>query len=86
MPFDWDPAKRLSNLAKHGVDFASVALFEWEEAIVTASLSANEPRLVAVGPIAERLHVLVYSVETATVRVISLRLANRREIKRYGEA
>ena len=86
MPFDWDPAKRLSNLAKHGVDFASVELFEWEEAIVTGSLGANEPRLVAVGPIAGRLHVLVYSVETAAVCFISLRLANRREIKRYEEA
>ena len=86
MPLDWDPAKRLGNLAKQGVDFASVKLFEWEEALVQASLGANEPRLVVVGPIGERLHVLVYSVETATLCVISLRLANRREIERYEKA
>ena len=86
MPFDWDPAKRLSNLAKHGVDFASVEFFEWEVATVHASLGANEARLIAVGPIAKRLHVLVYSIETARVRVISLRPANKREIKRYEEA
>lgn len=83
MPNDWNQTKRLSNIAKHGVDFASVEFFEWDAAMVYASLGANEPRLVAYAPIAGRLHALVFSIETRTVRVISLRKANRREIERY---
>ena len=83
MLFDWDPGKRLSNLAKHGVDFASVELFEWEVALVQASLRSGEPRLEAYGPIARRLHVLVFSIETRSIRVISLRRANKREYARW---
>ncbi|MGI4799985.1 MAG: BrnT family toxin [Janthinobacterium lividum] len=83
MLLDWDPRKRLSNLAKHSVDFASAEFFEWDVAVVYASLGAAEPRLVAYAPIASRLHALVFSIETRTVRVIGLRKANRREIKRY---
>ena len=83
MLFDWDPAKRLSNLAKHGVDFASVEFFEWDVALVRASLGANEPRLEAYGPIAGRLHVLIYSVESGAIRVISMRKANKREYAKW---
>lgn len=79
MAFDWDPAKRLGNLAKHGVDFASVELFDFDTALVRASLRGNEPRLEAYGLIGDRLHVLVYAVEARTVRIISLRKANRKE-------
>ncbi|MBS1037222.1 BrnT family toxin [Gluconobacter cerinus] len=83
MRYDWDEAKRLSNIEKHGVDFVSAEDFEWDEAFIRASQSSNEPRLVALGPIGERLHVLVYSIETRTVRIISLRKANKREVLLY---
>ena len=83
MSIDWNPAKRLSNLAKHGVDFASVEFFEWDAALVRASLRGDEPRLEAYGPIADRLHVLVFSIEAGAVRVISLRKANKREFARW---
>lgn len=29
MEFEWDEQKRLSNLAKHGLDFADVAQLDW---------------------------------------------------------
>ena len=83
MRYDWDETKRLSNIEKHGVDFVSAESFEWDAAFITASQSSNEPRLVALGPIGERLHVLVYSIETRTVRIISLRKANKREVLLY---
>ncbi|MBS1044575.1 BrnT family toxin [Gluconobacter cerinus] len=83
MRYDWDETKRLSNIEKHGVDFVSAEDFEWDEAFIRASQSSNEPRLVALGPIGERLHVLVYSIETRTVRIISLRKANKREVLLY---
>ena len=83
MRYDWDEAKRLSNIEKHGVDFVSSEDFEWDAAFIRASQSSNEPRLVALGPIDDRLHVLVFSIETRTVRIISLRKANKREVLLY---
>ena len=84
MRYDWDEAKRQSNIAKHGVDFAAAEDFEWDEALVMTSHSANEPRLIAIAPINLRLHVLVFSIETRIVRIISLRKANKREAKLYA--
>lgn len=83
MRYDWDETKREANIAKHGVDFTAAEDFEWDVALVIASHSATEPRLVAIAPIRRRLHVLVYSIETRIVRIISLRKANRREAKLY---
>ncbi len=79
MPFDWDPTKCLSNLAKHGVDFASVEFFDFDTALIRASLRGSEPRLEAYGLIGDRVHVLVYGIEVRAIRVISLRKANRKE-------
>ncbi|GAD09141.1 uncharacterized protein conserved in bacteria [Gluconobacter frateurii NBRC 103465] len=83
MRYDWDETKRLSNIEKHDVDFMSAENFEWEVALVSASRSSGEPRLVALGPIGDRLHVLVFSIETRIVRIISLRKANKREVSLY---
>lgn len=83
MRYDWDETKRLSNIEKHGVDFVVAEGFEWDAAFVRTSHSSNEPRLVALGPIGDRLHVLVYSIETRIVRIISLRKANKREVLLY---
>lgn len=83
MRYDWDETKRLSNIEKHGVDFVVTENFEWDAAFIRASQSSNEPRLVAVGPIGDRLHVLVFCIETRIVRIISLRKANKREILLY---
>jgi uncharacterized DUF497 family protein len=45
----------------------------------------GEVREVAFGVINDRLFVCVYTDRDAERRVISLRRANRREVKRYGE-
>lgn len=84
MHFDWDENKRAVNIGKHGVDFAAVGEFAFERATVWDHALHGEPRLVALGPIGGRLHVLVCSVETRAVRVISLRRANQREINRHA--
>ena len=84
MRYDWDEAKRQSNIEKHGVDFVTAEDFEWDVALVFASRSSSEPRLCAVAPINLRLHVLVCSIETRVVRIISLRKANKREATLYA--
>ncbi len=86
MPYDWDPDKAASKLAKHGVAFEAVEGFDWSTALVGSTLNheTGEPRLLAYGAIRDRLHVLVYSVETRCIRVISLRKASKREVWFYA--
>jgi len=84
MRYDWDDKKHAINLAKHDTDFRIVDQFEWDVAQILASMSASEPRLVAIAPINRRVHILVYSIERRVIRVISLRKANKREVTRYA--
>ena len=82
----WDDAKRRANLVKHGVDFAAVAAFDWESALVYPDNRHGEPRWVATGYIGSRLHVVVYAMRGTRRRIVSLRKANAREVRRYAQA
>jgi uncharacterized protein len=44
----------------------------------------GETRFVTYGQVNGRLHVCVYTIRSDTVRVISVRKANDREVSRYG--
>ncbi|MBB1603336.1 BrnT family toxin [Variovorax sp. UMC13] len=85
MRYSFDPAKLAVNVAKHGVWFSAAEDFEWESALVAVDSrkAYAEARLTAVGLIGERLHVMVFNLRDTTVRLISLRRANSREVKRY---
>ncbi|WP_343896671.1 BrnT family toxin [Craurococcus roseus] len=85
MAYRWDEAKRAANLAKHGVDFTEAEGFDWSAALVRADLRADygEVRLVGMAPIGDRLHVLVFTIRRRGLRVISLRRASAKELKRY---
>ena len=85
MRFEWDEAKRAANLAKHGVDFAVVEGFDFENVLVVPDERRNyqEARQIALGLIGTRLHVLVFTGRGGVVRVISLRKANKHEAKTY---
>ena len=84
---EFDPAKDESNLDKHGVSLADADGFEWETAVVREDTRKQyaEPRFEATGYIGDRLHVMVFCLRAETVRVISLRKANPREVKSYAE-
>lgn len=86
--YEGDDAKRHINRARHGVDFSNAALFEWDTALTAqdARGSYGEVRYVSIGFIGERLHVLVWTSRGDRVRVISLRKANLREVRRYVDA
>ncbi len=83
MIYEWDEAKRADNRAKHGVDFALVEGFEWDTAFVAsdARREYGELRYAAFGLIEDRLFNLVFTPRAGKVRVISLRRANRREVR-----
>jgi len=87
MPYVWDEGKRVSNLSKHGVDFAEAARFEWDTALTAQDVRRPypEPRFVSIGLVGLRVHMLVWTPVNEDRRVISFRKANRGEVKRYAE-
>ncbi len=88
MEYEWDEGKREANRIKHGVDFAAVMWFNWESAILAEDRRWNygEQRRVAIGFIGARLHVMIFTSRGEAIRVIGLRKANLREVKRYEKA
>lgn len=87
MRYVFDTAKDAVNLAKHGVSLAlAEVLFAGPHVSVSDDrFDYGEMRQIAFGRINGRLFVCVYVDRGAQRRVISLRKANRREVKRYGE-
>jgi len=91
MNVTFDPAKDASNLAKHGFSLLDAVGFEWETAVVWPDTRRDydEARMVALGYIGLRIVALVYvdrpPEQPTERRIISLRKANSREVKRYAE-
>jgi uncharacterized protein len=86
MAFEWDPAKNRANVTKHGVDFAdAVAVLEDSLALTRPAPDARgEPRFITVGIDAFGRHVVVVHAERgAKIRLISARLASRKERASY---
>lgn len=83
--YEWDEAKRLSNIVKHRIDFTAVNQFEWETASRKASDRYGESRFAATGYIGDRLYVVIYTMRGDKRRIISLRRASRREEIEYAE-
>jgi uncharacterized protein len=87
MNYEFDSTKNAGNLDKHQLSLIDAEGFEWESAVVHEDTRKPyaEPRFQATGYIGERLHVMVFCLRADAVRVISLRKANPREVKRYAE-
>ena len=84
---EFDPAKNRRNVAKHGMSLNDARQFEWGSAAVWMDLREDygEERMIALGYIGNRLYYMVYVERRDACRVISLRRANQREVKRYAE-
>ncbi len=85
MEYEWDARKAARNFLNHGVSFQSVVHFAWEEATIIEDTrkAYGEPHWIAYDPIGKHLHCLVFTLRDNHIRVISLRKANSREVKRY---
>ena len=80
LAYEWDEAKRRSNITKHGVDFNAMRAFDWGGAIVQRDDDHDEQRWIATGFIDLRLYVVVYTEPGENrIRIISLRKASKRE-------
>ena len=83
MKIDFDPEKDASKLAQHGVSPALAAELDWEAALVWVDDRSEyeESRLIALAPRSGILYYVAFVNRGRTRRIISLRRANRREVK-----
>jgi len=81
----FDPAKSERNIATRGISFELASEFSWQSALIVEDLRRDygERRFQALGLIGARLHAMVFTPRADKAHVISLRKANRREVKRY---
>lgn len=83
--WNWDEDKRQTNLAKHGVDFADVAGFDWATAVIDPDtrFDYGEVREVATGELNGRLYIVTFTMRGDVTRIISMRKANGREVQKW---
>jgi uncharacterized DUF497 family protein len=87
MRIEFDPTKDASNRLKHGVSLAMAAELDWDAAWVWVDerVDYNEMRMIALAPKTEILYCVAFVDRGEVRRIISLRRANRREVKHYVE-
>ncbi len=91
MLFEWDDEKERVNIAKHGLDFSTAALvFGDPDRIERYDIahSINEDRYITIGQIrgVAIVVLVVYTEREKAVRIISARLATKREKEAYYNA
>lgn len=88
MDISFDPAKDQANRAKHGISLDLAAALDWSGAVIVADdrFDYGEDRFRAFGRIDGRLHVLVFTRRDGTIRAISLRKANAREVSFHDQS
>ncbi len=85
MEYQWDEAKRQTNLKKHRIDFIDIVHFDWESAKVIEDdrESYGEQRFNACGFLLGRLVIVTFTMRDEQLRIISLRKATKHEQKYY---
>ena len=88
MRFEWDPEKARLNITKHGVSFEEAATAFADPLSITRfdpDHSEDEDRYLLLGAThAGRLVVVAHTDRRDKVRIISARLATRRERRTYA--
>lgn len=88
MKTEYDAKKDAANQAKYGVSLALAGMIDWHEVLCFVDDRADygEVREVGYTLIERRLYSVVFVQRGDTMRIISLRKANKREIKHYEAA
>jgi uncharacterized DUF497 family protein len=84
--FEWDEAKRLANLTKHGLDFIDAKEIWAGDVLEAPSPRPEEQRFIAYGVLDERIIAVVFTRRSQTVRLISARRARDYEREAYQDA
>ncbi|MFZ5507236.1 BrnT family toxin [Methyloversatilis discipulorum] len=88
MRIELDPAKDAGNQAKHGLSLSLAEELDWDAALVWVDdrYEYGELRMIALAPKTETLYYVAFVERGEARRIISLRRANRREVKHYVES
>jgi len=87
MRITYDPAKNDRNIAERGLSFELVAELDWDKAVAVEDTRKDygERRLQVAARLENRLHIAVITIRGDAVHVISLRKANRKEVRLYEQ-
>jgi uncharacterized DUF497 family protein len=86
MEFEWDEAKRLINLAKHGIDFLRArVLFDGRPTWTKRSDFPNEERWLTCGLVDQRFMTVVWTPRGTKVRLVSARRSRDEEKREYRQ-
>ena len=91
MRIEYDANKDLANQEKHGISLAFARELDWDDALVWVDerFDYGEVRMIALAPEMETLYYVAFvdrgHGRNEVRRIISLRRANRREVKFYVE-
>jgi len=87
MGYEWDPNKAITNIEKHGIDFAdAVTVFDDLNAVTIDDPDYEEQRFITIAMDAfGRILVVVYTWRGDIIRLISARKANKKERKQYED-
>jgi len=89
MKLEWDEAKNRSNLRKHGFDFADAEELFRGALLIRPDTSQDygEERWIGIGMIRGRVAFVAFAERPQdTIRIISLRKAEREERQQYEKA
>lgn len=85
MQIEFDPAKDAFNQEKHGLSLALAVRLDWNASLVWVDerYDYGELRMIALAPETGILYYVAFVDRALVRRIISLRRANRREVKHY---
>lgn len=85
---EFDPIKNAQNIAKHGMSLSHFTQMDFENALYVhdSRKEYGEERWRVMAPIDGRLCIAVYTFRADKFRIISLRKANLKEVKKYDKA
>lgn len=84
MEFEWDEAKRISNIRKHSLDFQEATeLFDGRSKVEAKSAYAHEERFKTTGLLDGELVTVIWTKRAERIRIISARRARDGERRAY---
>lgn len=85
MRYEWDEAKRQSNIQKHGIDFVGIEkVFAGTTlTILDDRFDYGEPRFITLGLLSGRVVVIAHAETQEVIRIISVRKATTNEEASY---
>lgn len=81
--FEWDEAKRLATITKHGIDFAAAIRIFRKRYVEIPGRSNIEERRIAIGSLDGKVIAVVFTRRGEAIRIVTARVARRHERENF---